>query len=78
MDQPKKRRRIGRLEYDAATGDVLVAGMVGAAIVLGFLAFNYQGSPRMDDLAKVQQGVTIPNPTELSPAETTGTAPLKK
>jgi hypothetical protein len=46
--------------------------MLGAAIVLGFLAFNYQGSPRMDDLAKVQKGVTIPNPTELSPAKTTG------
>ena len=78
MDQPRKRRQIGRFEYDAATGDVLVAATVGAAIVLGFLAFNYQGSPRMDDLAKVQQGVTIPNPTELSPAETMGAPPLKR
>jgi hypothetical protein len=75
MQQPKKRRRFGRFEYDAATGNVLVAAMVGAAIVLGFLAFNYQGSPRMDDKAKVLQGVTIPNPTELSPAETTGAPP---
>ncbi len=78
MDQPRKRRRFGHFEYDAATGDVLLAGMVGAAIVLGFLAFNYQGSPREDDKAKFLQGVTIPNPTELSPAETTGAAPLKK
>jgi len=76
--EPRKRRRLGRFEYDAATGDILVAATVGAAIVLGFLAFNYQGSPRMDDKAKVLQGVTIPNPTELSPAETTGAPPLKR
>jgi hypothetical protein len=44
---------LGRFEYDAATGDVLVAAAVGTAIVLGFLAFNYQGSPRMDDKVTV-------------------------
>jgi hypothetical protein len=68
MGQPRRRRRLGRFEYDVAPANVLVAATVGAAIVLGFLAFNYQGSPRMDEKAKVLQGVTIPNPTELSPA----------
>jgi len=60
------------------TGNIVIAGLVGAAIVLGLLAVNYQGSPRMDDLAKKQQGVTIPNPTQLSPAETTGAPPLRR
>ena len=72
------RRRLGRFEYDGATANVVIAFAVVAAAVLGFLALNWQGSPRMDDKAKVLQGVTIPNPTELSPAETTGAPPLKR
>jgi hypothetical protein len=78
MQLPRKRRRIGRFEYDAAAGNVVIAGLVGAVIVLSFLALTYQGSPRMDDLAKVQQGATIPNPTQLSPAETTGAPSLRR
>lgn len=72
MQEPRKRRRIGRFEYDAAMGNVVIAALAGVAIVVGFLAFSHQGSPRIDDLAKLRHGVTIPNPTELSPAETTG------
>ena len=72
------RRRLGKFEYDAATANVVIAVGVAAAAVLGFLALNWQGSPRMDDKAKVLHGVTIPNSTELSPAETTGAPPLKQ
>lgn len=72
------RRKFGRFEYDTATGNVVIAAAAAAVAVLGFLAFNWQGSPRMDDKAKILQGVTIPNPTELSPAETTGAPPLKR
>jgi len=72
------RRRLGSFEYDAATASVVIAVAVAAAAVLGLLAFNWQGSPRMDDKAKVLQGVTIPNPTELSPGETTGVPSLKR
>jgi hypothetical protein len=78
MQPHRKRRRIGRFEYDAAAGNVVIAGIVGAIIVLGFLALNYQGSPRMDDKSKVLQGATIPNPTQLSPAETTGAPPVQR
>jgi hypothetical protein len=65
-------RKFGRLEYDPVTGTYVLAALVLAAVVLGSLAFNYQGSPRMDDKAALQQGVTIPHPTQLSPATTTG------
>jgi len=75
MAEPIKiRRKFGRYEYDPVTGTYVVAGMVLAAVVLGALAFNYQGSPRMDDKAIAQQGATIPNPPQLSPATTTGSA----
>ena len=74
MPQPVRlRRKFGRFEYDPVTGTYVMAFLVLIAVVLGTLAFNYQGSPRMDDKAMVQQGVTIPNPTALSPATTTGT-----
>jgi hypothetical protein len=78
MRQPRVRRRLGPFEYDAVTGNIALAAAIGAAVILGFLAINYQGSPRMDDKAKVMQGVTIPNPTQLSPAETTGAPPIKR
>jgi len=42
------RRRLGSFEYDAATANVVIAVAVAAAAVLGFLAFNWQGSPRME------------------------------
>ena len=70
---PRLRRKFGRFEYDPVTGTYVVAALVFAAVVLGSLAYNYQGSPRMDDKAAIQQGVTIPNPTQLSPPATTGT-----
>ena len=74
MTEPARARRtIGRFEYDPVAGTYVVAMLVLAAVVLGALAYNYQGSPRMDDKAAVQQGATIPNPTQLSPATTTGT-----
>ena len=73
MPEPARlRRKFGRFEYDPVSGTYVVAILVLAAVVLGTLAYNYQGSPRMDDKAMVQQGVTIPNPTQLSPAPTTG------
>jgi len=68
----KIRHKFGRFEYDPVTGTYVVAVLVLVAVVLGSLAYNYQGSPRMDDKAALQQGVTIPNPTQLSPATTTG------
>jgi hypothetical protein len=68
----KIRHKFGRFEYDPVTGTYVVALLVLAAVVLGSLAYNYQGSPRMDDKAALQQGATIPNPTQLSPATTTG------
>ena len=73
MAEPVKiRRKFGRFEYDPVTGTYVMSALILAAVVLGALAYNYQGSPRMDDKAALQQGVTIPNPTELSPATTTG------
>ena len=63
MAEPVKiRRKFGRFEYDAVTGTYVMATLVLAAVVLGLLAFNYQGSPRMDDKAAVRQGTTIPHP----------------
>ena len=73
MPEPVRfRRKFGRFEYDPVTGTYAVAVAVLAAVVLGSLAYTYQGSPRMDDKAAVEQGVTIPNPTQLNPAATTG------
>ena len=71
-DQARVRRKFGRFEYDPVTGTYVLGALVLAAVVLGALAFSYQGSPRMDDKAAVEQGVTIPHPTQLSPATTTG------
>ena len=71
MPQPTARKRFGQVEYDPSTGRWLVAVLVLAAFVLGALALNNQGSPRMDDKRQIGQGATIPNPTELSPAQTT-------
>jgi hypothetical protein len=65
-------RKFGRFEYDPVTGTYVLAALVFAAVVLGSLAFNYQGSPRMDDKAAVQQGATIPHPSQLSPPATNG------
>jgi hypothetical protein len=74
MAQPAKmRRRFGRFEYDPVTGTYILAALVLAAVVLGGLAFSYQGSPQMSDKAAVQQGATIPHPTQLSPDTATGT-----
>jgi hypothetical protein len=67
------RRKFGRFEYDPVTGTYVIAVLVFAVVVLGSLTFNYQGSPRMDDKAAVQQGATIPHPSQLSPPATTGT-----
>ena len=73
MPEPVRiRRKFGRFEYDPVTGTYVMAALVFAVVVLVTLAFNYQGSPRMDDKAIAQQGATIPNPTQLSPATTTG------
>ena len=69
---PKIRSKFGRYEYDPVTGTYVLAALVLAAVVLGSLAYNYQGSPRMDDKAALQQGVTIPHPSQLSPPNTTG------
>ena len=38
------------------TGTYVMAALVLAAVVLGSLAYNYQGSPRMDDKAAVAAG----------------------
>ena len=63
MAEPVKiRRKFGRFEYDAVTGTYVMATLVLAAVVLGLLAFNYQGSPRMDDKAAVRHSTTIPHP----------------
>jgi len=73
MTEPVKiRRKFGRFEYDPVTGTYVMSVLILFAVVLGALAYNYQGSPRMDDKAALQQGATIPHPTELSPATTTG------
>jgi hypothetical protein len=73
MAEPVRiRRKFGRYEYDPVTGTYVMAALVLAAVVLGSLAYNYQGSPRMDDKAIAQQGATIPHPTQLSPTTTTG------
>ena len=69
-DANRTRRRIGRFEYDPVVGTYILAVVVLGAVVLGALAVNHQGSPRMDDKAKLEQGVTIPNPSTLSPAQT--------
>jgi len=71
MSQQMTPKRWDRFEYDPTTGRWVVATLVLAAVVLGVLAFGYQGSPRMDDRRQLEKGVTIPNPTELSPAQTT-------
>lgn len=62
------RKKFGRFEYDPVTGTYVLAALVLVAVVLGALAFSHQGSPRMDDKAAVEQGVTVPHPTQLSPA----------
>lgn len=73
------RRRFGRFEYDPVTGKYVLAAVVLAAAALGALAFSFQGSPRMDDLATARQGATqgatIPNPTHLSPPASGSDAP---
>jgi hypothetical protein len=69
-EQP--RRRFPRFEYDPVTGKYVLVTVVLAAVALGALAFSYQGSPRMDDVAAARQGATIPNPTQLSPAPASG------
>ena len=70
MPQQTAHKRFGQAEYDPSTGRWLVALVVLAAFVLGALALSHQGSPRMHDKGQVEQGATIPNPTELSPAQT--------
>ena len=79
MPEPTRpHKRFGRYQYDGATATLLVGGALAAAVVLGVLAYNYQGSPRMDDRAKAESGATIPHPTALSPAQTTtGTRPAQ-
>jgi hypothetical protein len=78
MAEPVKiRRKLGRFEYDPVSGTYVLAALVFAAVVLGSLAYNYQGSPRMDDKAAVRQGATIPHPTQLSPAATTGSGAVR-
>jgi hypothetical protein len=73
MTEPVKiRRKFGRFEYDPVTGTYVMAALALMAVVLGTLAFNYQGSPRLEDKAAAQQGATIPHPSQLSPATTTG------
>jgi hypothetical protein len=77
MAEPVKiRRKFGRFEYDPVTGTYVLATLVLATVVLGLLAYN-QGSPRMDDKAIVQQGATIPNPTQLSPPTTIGSGAVR-
>lgn len=77
MDEPvEPQRKFGRFEYDPVTGASVLAAVVLVAVVLGAVAFNNQGSPRMDDKAIAQQGATIPNPTQLSPA-TTGSGTVR-
>jgi hypothetical protein len=73
-ERARVRRKFGRFEYDPVTGTYILGAVVLAAVVLGAMAFSYQGSPRMDDRAAVEQGVTIPHPTQLSPAPSTGSA----
>lgn len=73
----RPRRKFGRFEYDPATGGWIVAGLVLVVVALGTLALTHQGSPRMDDKAALQQGATIPHPSALSPAQTTGATPAR-
>jgi hypothetical protein len=78
MAEPMKiRRKFGRFGYDPVSGTYVLAALVFAAVVLGLLAYNYQGSPRMDDKAAARQGATIPHPTQLSPAPTTGSGAVR-
>jgi hypothetical protein len=65
------RRRFGRFEYDPVTGKYVLAAVVLAALALGALAFSFQGSPRMDDVAAARQGATI----QLSPAPVPASPP---
>jgi hypothetical protein len=69
------RRRFRRFEYDPVTGKYVLAAVVLAALALGALAFSFQGSPRMDDVAAARQGATIPNPNQLSPAPVPASPP---
>ena len=69
MPRETAHKRFGQAEYDPSTGRWLVALLVLAAFVLGALALRHQGSPRMDDKRQAERGATIPNPTELSPAQ---------
>ena len=73
----KIRRKFGRFEYDPVTGTYVLATLVLAVVVLGLLAYNYQGSPRMDDKAIVQQGATIPNPAQSFPPATNGSGAVQ-
>ncbi len=78
MAEPVKiRRKFGRFEYDPVTGTYVMATLVLAAVVLGLLAYNYQGSPQMDDKATVRQGATIPHPAQLSPPVTIGSGGVR-
>jgi hypothetical protein len=78
MAEPVKiRRKLGRFEYDPVSGTYVLAALVLAAVVLGSLAYNDQGSPRMDDKASIEQGATIPHPSQLSPPATTGSGAVR-
>jgi hypothetical protein len=66
---PTQRTTPRGFEFDPVTGRWLVAATVLAAVVLGLLAFTDRGSPRMDDQRKLEKGVTIPNPSQLSPPQ---------
>ena len=70
MPQDTANKRFGQAKYDPSTGRWLVALAVLATLVLDALALSRQGSPRVHDKRQIEQGATIPNPTELSPAKT--------
>jgi hypothetical protein len=79
MAEPVKiRRKFGRFEYDPVSGTYVLAALVLVAVVLGSLAYNGQGSPQMDNKASVEQGATIPHPSQLSPPPaTTGSGAVR-